>query len=74
VLSRREFEELVAYVSSVDLHTPGEEDWHWQIELRSEGEQWRPEERRPVRPEDVRDGAPLSPAQLRANIEAKEAR
>jgi mono/diheme cytochrome c family protein len=40
VLSKREFEELVAYVSAVDLHTPGEDDWGWQIRLRSAGEGW----------------------------------
>ena len=69
VLSRREYEELVAYVSTVDKHTPGEEDWSWQIHLRSEAEDWKPEDRRPVRPEDVRDGAPVPPAQAKAEAE-----
>lgn len=43
VLSGREYEELVAYVSSVardDLE--GEDDWHWQIRLRMEGGVLRP--------------------------------
>ncbi len=41
VLSRREFEELAAYVVAVSKNTPqtGREDgWHWQIKLRMEGE------------------------------------
>jgi mono/diheme cytochrome c family protein len=41
VLSRRELEELVAYVTSVTKNTgegSGETGWHWQIELRMEGE------------------------------------
>jgi mono/diheme cytochrome c family protein len=41
VLSRREFEELVAYVTSVTKNTgegAGETGWHWQLELRREGE------------------------------------
>jgi mono/diheme cytochrome c family protein len=43
VLSRREKEELVAYVSAVartDLG--GETGWLWQIRLRAEGNHWRP--------------------------------
>jgi mono/diheme cytochrome c family protein len=42
VLSKREFEELVAYVSTVDRHTPGETNWSWQMRLRTEGENWKP--------------------------------
>lgn len=42
VLSRREFEELVAYVSTVAKNTPGETNWSWQIHLREAGERWRP--------------------------------
>jgi mono/diheme cytochrome c family protein len=41
VLSRREFEELVAYVTSVSKNEGdnGREDgWHWQIKLRNDGE------------------------------------
>jgi mono/diheme cytochrome c family protein len=45
-LSRREFEELVAYVSAVDRHTPGESNWLWQMRLRTEGEKWKPEDAR----------------------------
>lgn len=47
VISRRELEELVSYVSTVarrDLR--GENNWHWQILLRWEGENWRPERAR----------------------------
>jgi mono/diheme cytochrome c family protein len=43
VLSRREKEELIDYVSTVarsDLG--GETGWSWQIKLRDEGEHWRP--------------------------------
>jgi mono/diheme cytochrome c family protein len=46
VLSKREYEELVAYVSTVDQHTPGEDDWQWQIRLRNEGERWSPKDAR----------------------------
>ena len=46
VLSKREFEELVAYVSSVEKQTEGEDDWKWQIRLRMEGERWTPEDKR----------------------------
>src|SRR5829696_3380386 len=38
VVSKREYEELVAYVSTVDQHTPGEDDYKWQLKLRAEGE------------------------------------
>lgn len=44
ILSKREYEELVAYVSSVELKQGGETNWHWQIMLRSEGERWSPED------------------------------
>lgn len=44
VLSRREYEELVAYVSTVDRHTPGEDDYKWQLNLRNEGDRWSPED------------------------------
>lgn len=40
VLSRREFEELVAYVVAVTRHKPGDDYWHWQITLRGEGSYW----------------------------------
>lgn len=46
VLSKRELEELVAYVSTVDRHTPGETNWNWQMALRTEGEEWKPEDTR----------------------------
>jgi mono/diheme cytochrome c family protein len=42
VLSRREFEELVAYVSTVAKGTSGDDYWHRQITLRGEGERWSP--------------------------------
>ncbi|HZV73634.1 MAG TPA: cytochrome c [Conexibacter sp.] len=41
-LTRREFEELVAYVSTVERQTPGETNWSWQARLRMAGQQWRP--------------------------------
>jgi mono/diheme cytochrome c family protein len=41
-LSRREKEELIAYVSTVAKHLGGETHWLWQIHLRGEGETWRP--------------------------------
>jgi mono/diheme cytochrome c family protein len=44
VLSKREFEELVAYVSSVEAQTRGDDDWSWQMKLRTEGEQWSPDD------------------------------
>jgi mono/diheme cytochrome c family protein len=47
-LSRREFEELVDYVSTVDQATPGDDRWLWQIRLRTQGEEWRPEDGRLV--------------------------
>ncbi len=43
VVSRREIEELSAYIPAVvrtDLG--GETGWSWQIHLRAEGENWRP--------------------------------
>lgn len=40
VLSGREFEELVAYVSTVAKGTPGDDYWHRQIMLRMEGTRW----------------------------------
>ncbi len=46
VLSKRELEELVAYISTVAKRTPGETNWHWQIMLRGEGENWSPEDTR----------------------------
>ncbi len=44
VLSKREYEELVAYVVAVAQNTPGDTRWNWQIKLRMEGEAWRPED------------------------------
>ncbi len=46
VLSKREFEELVAYVSSVERQVEGDDDWHWQMKLRMEGGEWSPEDAR----------------------------
>jgi mono/diheme cytochrome c family protein len=43
VLSRREKEELISYVSTVARHDEGgETGWLWQIRLRIEGDRWRP--------------------------------
>jgi mono/diheme cytochrome c family protein len=43
VLSRREKEELIAYISTVARNDlGGETGWSWQIRLREEGERWRP--------------------------------
>ncbi|HET6448138.1 MAG TPA: cytochrome c [Conexibacter sp.] len=42
VLSRREYEELVAYISTVAKGTEGDDYWHRQIMLRGEGENWSP--------------------------------
>jgi len=54
VLSRREYEELAAYVSSVEKQVQGDDRWQWQIKLRSEGELWRPGDVRRTRPEDLK--------------------
>jgi mono/diheme cytochrome c family protein len=40
VLSEREFEELVAYVSTVSKYEGGEEGWLGQLRLRGEGAAW----------------------------------
>lgn len=44
VLSAREFEELVAYLTAVARDLPGEDDWRWQFDLRREGNDWTPED------------------------------
>lgn len=54
VLSKREFEELVAYVSTVAQRSPGEDEWGWQIKLREEGEYW------PRKPGERFDGKEFS--------------
>jgi hypothetical protein len=47
VLSKREYEELVAYVDTVGGTVQGGDDfWHWQLTLRMAGEQWKPEDGR----------------------------
>lgn len=46
VLSKREFEELVAYVTTVERRDTGETGWHWQFEMRAEGESWTPDQMR----------------------------
>ena len=46
VLSKREFEELVAYVSTVERQVRGDDRWSWQMRLRMEGERWTPEDSR----------------------------
>lgn len=46
VLSAREYEELVAYVVAVTRHQPGDDYWHWQIKLRSEGTNWTAQDTR----------------------------
>jgi cytochrome c5 len=40
VLAQREYEELVAYVVAVTRHQPGDDYWHRQIEMRTEGAFW----------------------------------
>jgi hypothetical protein len=40
VLSPREYEELVAYIVTVTKKTAGDDYWHRQIMLRSEGYPW----------------------------------
>lgn len=44
VLSRREYEELVAYVVEMSGKSRGDDNWSWQAKLRYEGESWRPED------------------------------
>lgn len=46
VLSKREFEEIVAYLAAVSKDLSGENDWSWQMRLRIEGERWSPEDAR----------------------------
>ncbi|HMJ03867.1 MAG TPA: cytochrome c [Conexibacter sp.] len=47
ILSKREYEELVAYISTAERAlTEGEDDWSWQIQLRHEGDRWKPEDGR----------------------------
>ncbi|MBS1869404.1 MAG: cytochrome c [Actinobacteria bacterium] len=46
VLASREFEELVAYVSTVARRTEGDDYWHRQITLRSEFPKWSPADTR----------------------------
>jgi mono/diheme cytochrome c family protein len=46
VLSKREFEELVAYLASVSRNDRGENDWLWQMRLRMAGERWKPSDSR----------------------------
>jgi hypothetical protein len=41
VLSEREFEELVAYVSTVAHRSPGDDFWSRQLALRGEAQHWR---------------------------------
>lgn len=46
VLSRREFEELVAYISTVARRTSGDDYWHSQITRRTEFPNWSPADTR----------------------------
>lgn len=46
VLSKREYEELAAYVVAVERNDQGESYWHWQYQLRMEGENWTPDDMR----------------------------
>ncbi len=57
VLSKREFEELVAYVSTVLLHHKGETGWHWQLALRSSGEDWSPTDTRNLEARYANEGS-----------------
>lgn len=43
-LTRREFIELVDYVSTVRKGDGGENYWSWQAHLRIAGQQWRPQD------------------------------
>jgi mono/diheme cytochrome c family protein len=45
-LSKREYEELVAYVDAVSGTSEGPDNWSWQIALREEGNAWEPEDPR----------------------------
>jgi mono/diheme cytochrome c family protein len=48
VISRRELEELVAFISATARRDiTGENNWHWQIVLRAEGETHTPERNPP---------------------------
>jgi mono/diheme cytochrome c family protein len=46
VLSEREFEELVAYITAVAKRREGNDYWHEQLMLRGEGEHWSPDKTR----------------------------
>jgi mono/diheme cytochrome c family protein len=57
VLSKREFEELVLYVTNVAKNTPGESNWHWQMMLRARGEAWTPNDMRDLEARYANEGA-----------------
>jgi hypothetical protein len=59
ILTRREFEELIAYVSNVEKQTDGDTNWSWQAKLRTEGERWRQEDG-PYAPDGV-EGMRIEP-------------
>jgi mono/diheme cytochrome c family protein len=45
-LSEREFEELVAYISTVAQRSPGDDYWSRQLRLRGEAQNWTPADTR----------------------------
>jgi cbb3-type cytochrome c oxidase subunit III len=55
VLSKREYEELVAYLVAVQKPTPGNDNWHWQFMLRARGEDWSPEDTQRLEDEFTRE-------------------
>lgn len=57
VLSKREFEELVLYVTTVAKDTPGETNWHWQMMLRARGEAWTADDMRNLEARYANEGA-----------------
>jgi mono/diheme cytochrome c family protein len=57
VLSKREFEELVAYLPTVAKHLTGETNWHWQLMLRINGERWSPQDTRNLEARYANEGA-----------------
>jgi mono/diheme cytochrome c family protein len=69
-LTRREFEELVAYLVAVQRPIgTGETNWHWQAELRIEGARWTPDQAGrgrdwgggPTDPSGISTNPPLEP-------------
>ncbi len=66
VLSKREFEELVAYVTTVVQKTPGDTRWGWQMALRGSGENWSPTDTRDLEARYANETEMLRRARARA--------